>query len=298
MGTIKKKEKKKGFGYFLRRINKKHRLSVREQHSDTELSYIYISTLRIILAVIGVLLVMFALVIFTVVYTPVLDNLPGNPGKNSRDILTENILRLDSLQNELAVMMQYGENVALVMEGKTPVVRTMRQQDAVGEDKDIVPPNAADSLIRAQVGGEDGRYSLTEAAPFNPRGGVRPVDFIMPVRGAMAERFNPVAGMFGIGLELAESQPLIASAAGTVVMSLWTPEDDYVIQLQHKDNYITLYKRATQLLKSVGEQVEAGEVIGYVNRDAMMQTADGGRVFIFELWNNGRPADPIRYIFF
>ena len=41
----------------------------------------YISPMRMVLAVLGVLLVMFAVVVTAVVYTPILDTLPGYPGK-------------------------------------------------------------------------------------------------------------------------------------------------------------------------------------------------------------------------
>ena len=87
-----------GLGYLLRNFTKKHRVSVRDRELEQEVWYMYISPMRMVLAVLGVLLVMFAVVVTAVVYTPILDTLPGYPGKKAREILLANIERIDSLE--------------------------------------------------------------------------------------------------------------------------------------------------------------------------------------------------------
>lgn len=110
-----------GLGYLLRNFTKKHRVSVRDRELEQEVWYMYISPMRMVLAVLGVLLVMFAVVVTAVVYTPILDTLPGYPGKKAREILLANIERIDSLEYSLRIMQAYSDNVALIMEGKTPL---------------------------------------------------------------------------------------------------------------------------------------------------------------------------------
>lgn len=299
MGKIKKKEKHSRLAYFLRNFSKKHRVSIRDQYTDTEVSYIYISTMRMVFAMLGVIIVLFAGVAALIIYTPILDKMPGTPGKESREMLVSNIMRLDSLQNELVTLIQYGENVALVMEGKTPEVRTMnRSQEGVGGNREAVAPSRADSILRMQMSATDGRYALVEDAILPITSGARRMRFMPPVRGEVTSPFNPIAGMYGVGITPGGPQQIVAAADGTVVLSTWTPDDDYVIQIQHKDNYVTIYKRATQLLKSVGDRVDAGEVIGYVDTERMASSEWLGNEFVFEIWNDGRPVDPQRYIFF
>ncbi len=319
MGKIKKKEKRVGgFWYFVRNLNRKHRVSIRDQHDDTEMGFMFISTWRMMFASLGLLLLLAAGVVALVVYTPILDRLPGNPGQRSRDMLAESILRLDSLENELKTMMLYGENVRLIMEGKTPVIRTMRSpQSETEEGKDVVSNSQADSLLRRQLESLDGRYALVhDGAQSTP--GVRSMEFIAPVHGEVAVPFNPSAGMNGVRVTFAESRQIVAAAPGTVIMSLWTPEYDHIIQIQHRNNYITTYKSVSQSLKSVGDRVETGEAIGYVAggaetagvRTAGAEYADtpaetytagtqpvAGQL-IFELWSDGQPTDPQRYIVF
>jgi hypothetical protein len=286
MGKVIKEKKSGGFWYFLRNMGKKHRVSIRDREEDTEVGYVYISSWRVVFALVGLFLVMALAVIALVIYTPVLDRLPGNPGQRSREMLSENIVKLDSLENELNIMMLYGENVRLIMEGKTPVIRTMRgpQVDTVDG---MVVPSQADSLLRQQLESLDGRYALVHNAGQSTSGEGR-LEFMPPVNGTVAAGFNPSAGMNGVGVTFVESQQVVAAAPGTVVMSMWTPEYDNVIQIQHRNNYITIYKHVSQSLKAVGDRVEAGEAIGL---------ADSGQI-LFELWSGGRPVDPQLYILF
>ena len=90
----------------------------------------------------------------------------------------------------------------------------------------------------------------------------------------------------------------MAAQAGTVVMSQWTPEDGNTIQIQHGDNYLSFYKHNSQLLKRVGDRVETGEVIGYVEPGVVDNATRPSGEFIFELWADGHPADPEKYVIF
>ncbi len=307
MGKVKKREKRPGgFWYFIRNLNKKHRVSIRDERDDTEMGYMYISSWRLAFAFLGLFVAMAAGVIALVVYTPVLDRLPGNPGQRSRDMLAGSILKLDSLENELKVMMLYGENVKLIMEGKTPVIRTMTSQhDEAGNGKEIVAPSEADSLLRRQLESLDGRYALVHdgaQATQGAQGTTRRVEFIAPVNGEIAVPFNPSAGMNGVSITFAGSRQVLAAAAGTVTMSLWTPEEGHIIQIQHRNNYITTYKRVSQTLKSVGDRVEAGEAIAYIESGTDAEDTAGALhmsgQLVFELWSDGQPTDPQRYIVF
>lgn len=131
-----------GLGYLLRNFTKKHRVSVRDRELEREVWYMYISPMRMVLAVLGVLLVMFAVVVTAVVYTPILDTLPGYPGKKAREILLANIERIDSLEYSLRIMQAYSDNVALIMEGKTPLADrpTDRNDTPASERRSFRPP--------------------------------------------------------------------------------------------------------------------------------------------------------------
>ncbi|MFC2138154.1 M23 family metallopeptidase, partial [Bacteroidota bacterium] len=68
-----------------------------------------------------------------------------------------------------------------------------------------------------------------------------------------------------------------------------------VIQIQHDNNIISVYKHNSVLLKKAGNYVKAGEAIAIVGNSGELTT---GPHLHFELWHNGKPLNPEDYILF
>ena len=68
-----------------------------------------------------------------------------------------------------------------------------------------------------------------------------------------------------------------------------------MIQVQHEDNYLSIYKNNTRLLKKAGDKVKAGEGIAVTGEKAESKT---GTQFYFELWKQGKPVNPEDVIIF
>lgn len=284
------------FVYFLRNLREKHRLSLRNQHNSSEVWYMHISPVNVVSGFLALVLVLFIIILTTVAYTPILDLIPGYPGNKSRELLTQNIMRLDSMERELVNLQIYSENVALIMEGKTPIMRNVQQSgDSIKSTKpEIVTPNSEDSILRAQIEG-DGIYRLND--PVSVRKNMRSnMELITPVKGIISAHFNPKRNQYGVNIATATSQQVMAVEAGTIVLSTWSPEDGYVIQIQHPNNLISIYKHNAQALKPTGSRVKSGEVIGYTGEGLSGEA--GKEMFRFELWHNGSPVDPEGYIVF
>ena len=82
---------------------------------------------------------------------------------------------------------------------------------------------------------------------------------------------------------------------GTVVFTAYTVEYGYVIQVQHVQNFMTVYKNCGSLMKEVGDKVKGGDVI------ALAGKSDGRHLephLHFELWHRGQAVDPAKYIVF
>lgn len=286
----------RNFIYFIRNLREKHRLSLRNQHNDSEVWYMHISPLNVVSGFLALVLVLFIIILTTVAYTPILDLIPGYPGNRSRELLTENIMRLDSMERELINLQIYSENVALIMEGKTPIMRNVQQSgDSMRSAKpEVVNPTADDSVLRAQIEG-DGIYRLND--PVSVRKNIRSnMELITPVKGVINTHFNPKRNQYGVGVATAGNQQVMSVETGTVVLNSWSPEDGYIIQIQHPNNLISVYKHNAQVLKPTGSRVKSGEVIGYTGEGL---SGEGGKeMFEFELWHNGSPVDPEGYIVF
>ena len=88
----------------------------------------------------------------------------------------------------------------------------------------------------------------------------------------------------------------MAALDGTVIFTGWTMETGYVIQLQHNNNLVTVYKHNSALLKEPGELVRAGEPISVVGDSGELYTS--GPHLHFEIWYKGSPLDPEKHIIF
>lgn len=284
------------FTEFFKRISRKHRLSLRSEHKDSELWYMHIRPIELWGGLLALVLVVFLVMVILVSYTPILEYVPGYKGNRQRDMLMQNIARIDSLERVLNDIEVYTSDISTIMDGKTPVTRDASQ---IGDSVQLqaavaVVPNAADSALRSQLEG-DGIYSLasTQSPARGERGGLQ---LVAPVKGIISAHFDPNQNSYGIGIATPDNQPVMAVAGGTVILSVWTPDEGSVIQIQHSDNLISVYKRCSQAQHAVGARVRAGEVIGYTGEGASGEGTKG--LFLFELWHNGTAINPEGYIVF
>ena len=154
---------KKSIAYFLHNLREKHRVSIRNLHSDREVWYMYISPLNLLAGFLALILVLFIIITTTVAYTPILDLIPGYPGNKSRTLLIENIVRLDSLEQEIRNMQIYSENISLIMAGKNPVTRNnVTATDTSKKNNSIIASIVEDSILRSQMERAGGIYSLND----------------------------------------------------------------------------------------------------------------------------------------
>lgn len=275
---------------------RKRRLSFRNVADGSEEWHVHLSPASIFAAFVSFTLLLFILILILTAYTPVLEFLPGyrTEATRMREGLIRDVIRLDSMERMMNDMMTYNENIALIMEGKTPVVRSLPPADSARLDKTAAAPSREDSLLREQMegsgpyglsGGESSRRSVREA-----------IGMAAPAEGILTDRFDIKQGRLGVRIAAAAGAGVAAVEGGTVVLNLWTPEHGYVVQLQHPGGFLSIYKNLSQSLVAAGQAVRSGEVIGYA---AAPDAEDHeNKPFEFELWNDGKPVDPEGYIVF
>jgi murein DD-endopeptidase MepM/ murein hydrolase activator NlpD len=151
-----------------------------------------------------------------------------------------------------------------------------------------------DSLLRAQIEGEE-QFNIQVSQEMVLAGNPTTTHFLPPTKGLIINRFNPEQNHFGVDLVTDINQPVLAVKEGTVIFANWTLETGYVIQIQHNNNFLSLYKHNAELLKRVGEFVNAGEAIAIVGNSGELTT---GPHLHFELWQNGSPLNPESHILF
>ncbi|MEM9983347.1 MAG: M23 family metallopeptidase, partial [Bacteroidota bacterium] len=113
--------------------------------------------------------------------------------------------------------------------------------------------------------------------------------------GIVSEKYSSKAKHYGTDIVSKKNEPIKSVTDGTVILSSWTEDTGNVIAIQHKSNIISIYKHNSVLLKKVGDVVKAGEVVAIVGNTGKFTT---GPHLHFELWYNGNPVNPERFISF
>jgi murein DD-endopeptidase MepM/ murein hydrolase activator NlpD len=119
--------------------------------------------------------------------------------------------------------------------------------------------------------------------------------FFTPVKGLISDHYDAKQNHFGIDIVAQPNEVVKATLEGTITLASWTLETGYIIQIQHHNNILSVYKHNANLLQKVGNQVKAGDAIAILGNSGELST---GPHLHFELWYNGKPINPEEYIIF
>lgn len=117
--------------------------------------------------------------------------------------------------------------------------------------------------------------------------------FIKPVEGFITNKFLPEKGHMGIDFSVKTGRPVYASAGGQIIFADYTTDYGYVLIISHSDNYLSIYKHCSSLVKKEREFVRQGEVIALSGNSGLKSY---GPHLHFEIWKNGKPIDPKKII--
>lgn len=250
----------------------------------------------------GFLLIIFLVFFITglttvlIAFTNLREFIPGYPDGNTRRNIIMNALRLDSLENELVLRDQYFNNINAIISGREPVDRVAGQDTSANYANIIFNSSSEDSLLRMQVEEEE-QYNLTFLADYTERNiNLSNIHFFPPVKGVVSGHFSQRTRHYGTDIVTSPKAVISATLDGTVIFTGWTMETGWVIQVQHANNLVSLYKHNNTLMKDMGDVVSAGEGIAVVGDSGELYTS--GPHLHFEIWYNGKPVNPEDYILF
>ena len=119
--------------------------------------------------------------------------------------------------------------------------------------------------------------------------------FYRPTRGMISSHFDADKKHYGTDIAANPNESVLATLDGTVILSTYTAETGYLIEVQHNQDFVSVYKHCGSLLKRVGDKVQAGEAIALVGNSGTLTT---GPHLHFELWHKGIAVNPEKYIVF
>ena len=147
----------------------------------------------------------------------------------------------------------------------------------------------------AQGGGE----LMNPDSTHTPTGTLQwPLPVVGTITSQFGHRVDPITGEVsshtGTDIACAEGTPILAAADGIVTVAngldSWGGSYGYYIQIDHGGGLETLYAHCSSICVTNGQQVQAGQVIGYVGHTGR---ATGSHLH-FEVRANGNRVNPLQ----
>ena len=275
-------------------LNDTYRLIIYNDETFKEVWYLRLSKINFIVLFLSIVILLSAGIFSLVAFTSIREMIPGYPDENIRRTILMNSLRLDSLEEEIRIRDVYFRNLNAIIAGEEPEnlmpsVDSMRQYGEIDFSKSI-----EDSILRVQIEEEE-QYNLSVIEDSRQPQGLARIHFFAPIKGHVTNSFSAYENHFGTDIVAGPNEVVKAALDGTVILASWTVETGYVIEIQHSNNLISVYKHNAELLKKTGNPVKAGDAIAIIGNSGELTT---GPHLHFELWLNGAPIDPEEFIVF
>lgn len=277
---------------FWKNIKFKYKLTIINENTLEEIVGIHVSKLNGLSVLLSAVTVIFLITAVIIAFTPLKNYLPGYMNKEVREQVVTNALRADSLQWLMERQRMYIMNIQDIVSGsvKADSVHSIDSLTVV-RSEELMERTQAEDEFRKQYE-ESERYNLTSLDNAQAITGLM---FVRPTRGMLSSEFDANKKHFGIDVAASPNESVLATLDGTVVLATYTADTGYLIQVQHAQNLVSVYKHCGILLKQVGDVVKAGEAIALVGNTGEKTT---GPHLHFEIWNRGRALDPTKYIVF
>jgi len=275
--------------YFFRRYD-----VIYTQHRGKDVEH-RISTSRFIISlyVCALILVVAALTVLLLFYSPLKRLMPGYVSPEVRQQIVETSMRIDSLHEAVQRHQLYVMNIQDILRGEVKVdsINTIDSLTVLRSEDLMERTERENEFVRRYE--ETEKYNLTSQTLRKSE--MEGLHFYPPVRGLLADPFNPADLHFGVDVLVTNDKNVNAVLDGTVVMSGYTANNGYVVVMLHTGNLVSVYKHLASTLVREGEKVKAGEVLGIagVQGDKALQP-----YLHIELWHKGTALDPTQYISF
>lgn len=229
-----------------------------------------------------------------IAFSPLREYIPGYTSTNIRRQMVNLNQLSDSLKIKLDSRERYLQNIRNIIEG-VPVDTTdfyLPEKTSVQNDG-AVERVYEDSMLRERIESED-RFNFF-SSENSENSSIEKLLFFKPVDGLVTQSFNADEEHYGVDVVSKENELIKSTLSGIVVFSSWTSETGNVIAIQHANNFISIYKHNSALLKQQGESVEVGESIAIIGNSGKWSS---GPHLHFELWHNNQAVNPENYILF
>jgi murein DD-endopeptidase MepM/ murein hydrolase activator NlpD len=275
----------------MKKLKSRFRLTILNENTFEEQFSYSLTPMNVIIMFGGLLLVFGTLIYLLVAFTPLKAYvIPDFTDYSYREDARVARMRADSLMEVVSQNERYVNDLKTVLNGGNLKNAADTGAKTLTEANLSYSVSETDAALRQKLSQQD-RYQLE--AEDNSRASKLGFLLFKPVNGTVSNEFNPKKGHYGIDLVAPKDDPVKAVLDGTVILAAFTADGGNVIQVQHTNNMVSVYKHNSALLKREGDQVKSGESIAFIGDSG--ENSEGPHLH-FELWVNGIPVNPKDYL--
>jgi len=282
------------------KLRDKYRLVILNDETFEETLSFRLSRLNVFITTGIISIILIVLTIFLIAFTPLREYIPGYADVTLSRRVNYLLMKTDSLEAVSRQKNAYINNINMIIDGRAGIddsAKSVQGNPNLDYENLNYTHSPEDSMLRREyedVNSYDLYYNESEELT-RANASRSHFTFFIPLKGIITSEFDLSLGHYGIDIVSKENDAVKAVLDGTVLFADWTIETGYVIGIQHRENFISVYKHNSVLLKKAGNFVRAGEPIAIVGESGELTT---GTHLHFELWNNGTPVNPKEYIAF
>ena len=298
-------------------MRRKHRFVVMDSETFREKWSFQLTGTNLFVAIGLSAIVLVVLTSLLIAFTSLRELIPGYMRSDLIEQAYENTRMLDSLERALNQQEMQLQNIKMVISGE-PIPTEDDYRRTTDTNAKVEPGeythSKADSILRDEVesadqyqvktskssklaekSGDEPSISGSTRIEMTPGNSPAVPPFFTPLHGKITRSFAKKDNHFGIDVSGVENSVVKSVYTGTVLLAGFTPDNGYIIVIQHPSNYISVYKHCGSLLKHTGDAVRAGEPLAFLGG----HNGDKGEPHLhFELWYNGKPINPESYVNF
>jgi murein DD-endopeptidase MepM/ murein hydrolase activator NlpD len=274
----------------------KYRVTIINDTTFEEVWKIRLTQYNAFLLISFIFLIFSTIIASLIAFTNLREFIPGYPDVAMRRNILISALRLDSLDRQLALRDKYFANLSAIISGNQPAEMYVRQDTTKNYKAINFKTSPEEAALRAKVENDE-RFNLTiGSSSAESVSGLASLHFFPPVKGIISGKYDVRTKHFGTDIVTKPKAVVSAVLDGTIIFTAWTMETGFVVEVQHPNNIVSVYKHNASILKETGDLVRAGEAISVVGDSGELYTS--GPHLHFEIWYKGSPLDPEKHILF
>ncbi len=275
-------------------LRSKYRLILLNDSSFKEKISIKLTPLSLIIGSFMLIIILTSVIIMTVAFSPLRELIPGYGDLSEHKKILRLSFKTDSIEETLKSRQLFLTSILDVLNEKKEVPIEKPKKDTSNKyNKLKLNPTETDIAFRKEFE-ENKNNQINNVAKLKYKG-LSELVFFTPANGYISNSFSENEGHFGIDIVTKSEETIKTTLDGTVIFSSFSAEDGNVIQIQHDNNLITIYKHCSALLKKTGDRVKLGDAIGIVGNSG--ENSRGPHLH-FELWLNGAAINPKDFVVF